>query len=89
MFLYLSEKQFVPLRLRFFLPKKYGIFKNYAYLCSAKHKVFEEFLKLSCPENTVWIFLERRPQSFAPILLHSSKNSGNRGSNKFSFNWIA
>ena len=30
-----------------------------------KHKVIEEYLKLSYPETIYWIFLERHPQSFA------------------------
>lgn len=36
-----------------------------------KHKVIEEYLKLSYPENIYWIFLERHPQSFALTSLNS------------------
>ena len=46
------------------------IIHNFA---TQKHKVIEEYLKLSCPDGySFWIFLERHPQSFAHFLqLHA------------------
>ena len=52
-YFYIFDYQRLVKRAYFFLSKSYGILKNYTYLCNAKHKVIEEYLKLSCPEGVL------------------------------------
>ena len=86
MFLFLADLQQFWAQAYFFLQKDMVYSKNIHIFAAQKHKVIEEFLNLSSPEAVIWIFLERRPQSFAQSLGLGFANSGR---NKLSFKWIA